>query len=184
MGNRFAVTWFVRDVPNDSGGVTRVLSHGGATNGQMSAFFIVPERGFGCTILTNGEKGALLHGELSGWIQEHFLGLKEPEPTFLEPSLDQLEEYAGRYRAAAFGTIIEITVQDGVLVRCVIPGDTSSVTTTPAPPLPPATCGVLENDVIQVLDTELKGLKNEFLRDPSGTIIWLRSGGRLYARQT
>ena len=183
LGNRFGVTWFVRDVPDGAGGKTRVLSHGGATNGQMSAFFIVPERNFGCTILTNGEKGALLHGELSSWIQHEFLGLQEPAPKFLESSAQELEAYTGRYVGAAFGTVIEISVQDGVLVRRVIPGDTSSVTSTPAPPPPPATCGVLGGDVVQVLDTELKGLKNEFLRDSHGVIVWLRSGGRLYAKQ-
>jgi CubicO group peptidase (beta-lactamase class C family) len=185
LGNRFAVTWFVRDVPKlDGTGTARVLSHGGATNGQMSAFWLVPERHFGCTILTNGEKGALLHGELNAWIQEQFLGLKEPAPKFLKPSTEELEAYAGRYVGAAFGTVIEITVQDGVLVRGVIPGDVSSITTTPAPPPPPATCGVLAEDVIQVMDGEFKGLKNEFLRDSSQAIVWLRSGGRLYAKQT
>jgi CubicO group peptidase (beta-lactamase class C family) len=183
LGNQFAVTWFVRDVPKlDGTGTARVLSHGGATNGQMSAFWLVPERNFGCTILTNGEKGALLHGELSSWIQEHFLGLKEPEPKFLELQAQELEVYAGRYVGAAFGTIIEMTVQDGALVRGVIPGDVSSVTVTPAPPPPPATCGVLVGDVIQVLDGESKGLKSEFLRDSNGAIVWLRSSGRLYAK--
>jgi CubicO group peptidase (beta-lactamase class C family) len=183
LGDRFGVTWWVNDTPDSSGGVTRTLRHGGATNGQMSAFYIVPEREFGFTILTNAEKGVFLHGQLSAWIQKHFLGLEAPQLNRLELTHAQLEEFAGRYVGHAFGTVIELAVQDGVLIRTVVPGDTSSVTATPAPPLPPAKCVMLEGEVVQVKEGDADGLKAEFLRGSDGQIQWLRSGGRLYAKQ-
>ena len=183
LGDEFGVTWWVNDTPNSSGGVTRTLRHGGATNGQMSAFCIVPERQFGFTILTNAEKGVYLHGQLSTWIQKHFLGLEAPQAKTLELTEAQLEAYTGRYVGHAFGTVIELTVQDGVLIRAVIPGDTSSVTATPPPPLPPARCAMLEGEVVQVKEGDADGLKAEFLRGSDGQIAWLRSGGRLYAKQ-
>ncbi len=184
LGNQFAVTWFVRDVPWKNGnGTTRVLSHGGATNGQMSAFWIVPEANFACTILTNSDKGTLLNNELSAWIQEEFLGLKEPESKVLEPTESELEAYTGSFVGAAFGTTLEFYLENKQLKRSVKLGDVSSVTVTPAPPPPVATCALLPQDTIVLLDTELKGSKYEYLRNDQNQIVWLRAGGRLYAKQ-
>ncbi|WP_147372809.1 serine hydrolase domain-containing protein, partial [Calidithermus terrae] len=72
-GQEMGLSFFLRDV----GGV-RVVSHGGATNGQMSAFWFVPERDFACTILTNADHGRFLNNHLTAWVQKHLLGLEAP----------------------------------------------------------------------------------------------------------
>jgi CubicO group peptidase (beta-lactamase class C family) len=177
LGDEFGVTWWINDATGE-----RIVSHGGATNGQMSAFWFVPTRGFACTVLTNADKGGFLHNELSAWIREQMLGLQTPVTKPLELSTSQLEEYAGTYVGRAFGTTIELEVQSSVLVRTVNMGDLSSVISTPAPPIPPARCELLEGDLLQVLEGDSKGSKHEFLRDATGRIEWLRAGGRVYAK--
>jgi CubicO group peptidase (beta-lactamase class C family) len=59
LGDWFGIGWWLN---NSSGEM--VVSHGGATNGQMSAFWFVPSLGVACTILTNAEKGAILTPKL------------------------------------------------------------------------------------------------------------------------
>ena len=70
---------------------------GGATNGQLSAFQLVPERDFAITILTNSSNGSQLHHEILNWALERYLGLRQIEPEPLELSETELAEYTGDY---------------------------------------------------------------------------------------
>ena len=94
MAEAVGVSWLL----SKTGGV-RTVAHGGATNGQMSAFLMVPERRFAITVLTNANRGRELHNALVSWSLNHFLGLKDPEPTVQSPSPVELAAYAGRYIA-------------------------------------------------------------------------------------
>src|SRR5262249_32008913 len=64
------ITWMLRDYAG-----VRIVRHGGGTLGQLSAFQLVPERGFAITILTNADKGDQLKTQLVEWAYAHFLGL-------------------------------------------------------------------------------------------------------------
>lgn len=183
LDDDFGVTWWMRDLLDAQGNKVRMILHGGSANGQMSAFWLVPSHNFACTILTNSAKGSFLHGELSSWIHQHWLGLKSPESKSVELSEGELATYVGRYREFAFGHVVELSLNDGALSHRVIPGDNSSVTTTPPPPLPPARLEVLEKERLGIAEGDAKGSKLEILRDSQRQIKWLRSGGRLYARQ-
>jgi CubicO group peptidase (beta-lactamase class C family) len=184
LDDEFGLTWWLRDYFDSDGKKVRTILHGGAANGQMSAFWLVPSKNFACVILTNAQKGVYLHGELSAWVNEHFLGLKIPQACPVNAGEDQLRQYVGRYVGHAFGTAVEIYLQDGTLSHRVVPGDTSSVTTTPVPPLPPARLELLEGERLRIAEGDAQGGKLEILRGADGQIEWLRTGGRLYAPQS
>jgi CubicO group peptidase (beta-lactamase class C family) len=184
LDDDFGITWWVRDLLDAEGNKVRMMLHGGAANGQMSAFWLIPSKHFACIILTNAEKGTFLHKDLSTWIQEQLLNLKAPETKKLELDATALQPYTGRYVGHAFGTVTELYIEDGSLFYKVIPGDVSSVTTTPPPPLPPARLAVLEKERLLVLEGDSRDGKMEILRSTDGNIQWLRSGGRLYAKQS
>lgn len=182
LDDKFGVTWWLRDLFDDAGKPVRMILHGGAANGQMSAFWLIPSLQFACCILTNSDKGSFLHRDLSSFVQQT-LGLSVPEPKQLSLSQDDLDVYQGRFVGHAFGTTIRLYLEGDTLMHQVIPGDVSSVTNTPAPPLPPARCAVLEGQRLLILEGDATGQQLELLEDSKGGLSWLRSGGRLYARQ-
>jgi CubicO group peptidase (beta-lactamase class C family) len=153
-------------------GGARVVRHGGATHGFMSAFDMVPERRFAVTVLTNADEGATLHGHLVSWILEHLLGLKNEPPRLLECTAEQLDEFTGSY-ALGYATI----ERDGKELRvqvAAVPGATKE-----RPPF-----RVSFYDVDRVVGTEepFDGARGEFLRDDAGEIRFFRWGGRLLPR--
>ncbi|MER3554120.1 MAG: penicillin-binding protein, partial [Meiothermus sp.] len=103
-GGQMGLSWFLQDI-----GGTRIVSHGGATNGQMSQFWFVPERGFAFTTLTNHNDGNILNTEIAKWVRENLLGIVASEPAPLELSEGEGEEYAGRYVEAVMGNVLELT---------------------------------------------------------------------------
>jgi hypothetical protein len=171
------ITWMLRHF-----GGLRVVEHGGATNGQLSAFLMVPERHFAITLLTNSETGAQLNGEITKWALEHFCGVNEPEPPHLTLSAEQLITYTGRYTGAAAD--LEITVEQGTLILQDIPKGGFPTPDTPPPPADPPVrfAFVQDEDHILALDQPIKGARAEFLRDADGGIVWLRIGGRIHKR--
>jgi CubicO group peptidase (beta-lactamase class C family) len=176
-GAMHGVSWFVQNLAG-----TKLVRHGGATNGQMSEFYLVPERNFAWTILTNAEKGRALNAEMIGYIHQHLLGLQDSEPENLSLSASELEPFLGAYRDTNFGTTIEFKLENNNLIRHVIPGDYSGVSSIVTPPPPDAKCTFIAGERILILEGDGKGAKLEFLRDQGGVIRYLRSSGRLYFR--
>lgn len=183
LDDEFGITWWMRDLLDAEGNKVRQISHGGASVGQMSAFWIIPSQNAAGVILTNADKGAYLHGELSAWINEHFFGLKAPPSQKVDLSEAKLQPYLGTYISHALKNTMRIYWQDGALYHHMVPGDRSSITTTPSPALPPARLEVLEKERFGITEGDAKGAKLEVLRGADGQIKWIRSGGRLYARQ-
>ncbi|HEY0069924.1 MAG TPA: serine hydrolase domain-containing protein [Chloroflexia bacterium] len=173
-GQMFGITWFMRDMDG-----TWVLRHGGATNGQMSAFMFVPSRRFAITVLTNADRGRELHQEITTWALEHYLGLKPHEPEPLERDDQQLASYAGLYT----GPMVDLDLQlrDGSLVVQDVPkvGLPGAELQPPGPPLRLAFSG---EDLVTVLDEPMKGAHGEFLRGPGGEVRWFRISGRVFGR--
>lgn len=159
----------------------RIVRHGGATNGQMSAFLMVPGRRFAVTVLTNADLGRLLHEEVTRWLLTHYLGLEEHEPTPRVMSEQDLLGYVGRYTGAL--NDFELVLRDGGLaLLTTFKGGFPLKTSPPLPSPPPARLAFIGDDRCIVLDGPMKGRRGEFLRDNEGRIVWLRSS-RLYARQ-
>ena len=171
------ITWLVRDI----GGV-RTVRHGGTTNGQLSAFVLVPARGFALTVLTNANRGGELHGNVVKWALEHYLGLADPAPEPLALSAEDLAGYAGRYTTIT--SELALTVGDDGLVLQATPKAGILDKDAPAPPAPPPTrLALLAEECVVALDPPYKHVRGEFLRGLDGEIAWLRFGGRIAKRE-
>ena len=80
-------------------------------------------------------------------------------------------------------SICDLELRDGALILQRIPKRGFPTKDSPAAPTPPPTrlalCGA---DHVIALDEPLKDSRGEFLRNPDGSIAWLRIGGRVHAR--
>ncbi|MGH7186570.1 MAG: serine hydrolase domain-containing protein, partial [Pseudomonadota bacterium] len=175
-GDEWGITWGLRRV-----GGARMVRHGGATNGQLSAFAMIPERGFAVTVLTNADSGGLLHDEIVRWVLAHCLNIESLDAQPAPVAAERLREYSGRYTGAL--TDLDIAVEDGGLALNVTPKGGFPLKNSPAPPAPPAMqAAYVGEDRFVLLDGPMKGRRGEFLRSASGKIIWLRSS-RVFRRE-
>lgn len=172
------ITWMLRHV-----GSVRIVEHGGATNGQLSAFLMAPERQFALTILTNADTGGQLNSEMVKWALDQYLAASDPEPQQLDMPEEQLTAYAGRYTSAA--NDLDLFLRDGVLILQDIPKGGFPTPDSPPPPAdPPVRLAFVAEDRVLVLDEPLKDARAEFLRDADGNLVWFRIGGRVHKRIT
>jgi hypothetical protein len=176
LGEDMALSWFVQKADG-----FRIIRHGGATNGQLSAFLFSPERGFALTVLTNADRGAELHREATAWALEHFLGFANPAPAQLTLSEAELSEYAGHYTSALQD--FDLSVNDGQLMMQMIPnGGFPFKDSPPNPTPPPSRLAFTGKDRVLALDPPSHNVAGEFLRKPDGTLEWFRFGGRIRKR--
>ncbi|HQF70324.1 MAG TPA: hypothetical protein PLH39_03485, partial [Promineifilum sp.] len=169
LERQMGLSWILRDMAG-----TPTVLHGGATNGQQSAFVMAPSRRFAITVLTNADEGNMLHDAVVAWAMERYLGLVASEVDQAQPDADALAAYTGLFRARL--SHVELTVQDGVLMGRMIPqGGFPDVDSPASPPTPFSRVVFYAPDRIVALDPPLKGLKAEFLRDEAGQIAWLRT---------
>jgi len=171
------VSWMLRDVAG-----TRLVQHGGTTNGQLSAFMMAPARGFAITVLTNADRGGQLHHDITTWALRHYLGVAEPEPARLDAPADSLAAFAGRYSAR--GSDLDLTLDDEGLILHMTPRGGFPRKDSPARPAPPPMrVAAIGEDRVVIVEGSFQGQQAEFLRRPDGGIAWLRLGLRAYARQ-
>ena len=180
LGDAVGISWMIRD----AGGV-RLVSHGGGTNGQISAFSIVPERGFAVAVLTNSSKGQELQQELVRWALERFLGVSEAEPEPLHLDEAALREFCGAYRSDT--SVVEVSAGDARLLVSL--GYTEeglqqyrTVSDEPPEVPPPFAIGLIGDDRYTVLDGPFRGIKGNFVRR-DGRVSGVNLGGRLAVRQ-
>src|SRR5579884_3833383 len=103
LGDYVGISWLLRDV-----GGKRLVTHGGTTIGQYSAFVLVPEAGFGFISMTNGgPDGSQLNRELEEWALQRFAGVVAEEPETVVSTETELAQYAGRYETIA--AIVDLT---------------------------------------------------------------------------
>lgn len=176
LADAIGITWQIGEV-----GGLRVVGHGGSWCNQMATFRLVPERRFAVVALTNGHRGAELHGEVVSAALRQYLGAASPEPRYLTLSPAELNEYVGRYTAIIDD--VALSVRDDTLVlETVRRGNVLG--TQPQPPLPPPVrLAFRAEDHAVALDAPMKGSRGEFLRDAEGAIAWFRWGGRIHRRE-
>lgn len=163
------LSWRIKDY-----GATRAVMHGGATNGQLSAFLMIPSEEFAITVLTNADQGSILHDKLVAWALEQYLGLKEAERPRLDLSVEQLSEYVGTYEAQM--ETLNLYFENGRLMAGIDPkGGFPDIDSPPPPAPPPSRVAFFGPDRLIALDEPLIGIKAEFLRDENGRIVWLRT---------
>ena len=177
FGNHVGVTWMLRNI-----GDVRIITHSGGTNGQISLFLTVPERGFGMVILTNNGSGGQLTTRVMKWALKHYLNAEDAEPELQDRTPEQLGAYAGHYQAAL--SSIDLSIEDGNLMAQVTPVGGFPKKDSPAGPTPPAVrvafCG---EDQLIALDPPFTDTHIDILRDDAGEIAWIRLGSRIARRQ-
>jgi CubicO group peptidase (beta-lactamase class C family) len=176
MADWIGVAWQSLDV-----GGTRVVQHGGSWLNQLSTFRMVPERGFAVVVLTNGHRGAELHGAVGGAALREYLGLapqRDPLPAMDEAAL---RPYVGRYDAVL--TDVELSLREGGLVLNVVRRADLMGARPEAPWPPPVRVAFEGPDKLFAQDPPYKGTKGDFLRDDEGQIVWFRWGGRIHRRR-
>jgi CubicO group peptidase (beta-lactamase class C family) len=169
LDRRMGLSWILKDLDGN-----RVVLHGGATSGQLSAFMMVPTHQFAITVLTNAEEGGLLHDEIANWALEHYLGLKEPESSTLELTPEAMEPYLGSFDAQM--TTLRIYLEEGQLMVQATPKGGFPDKDSPAPPEPPPSrLTFIAPDRMMALDPPMTNTRAEFLRGEDGHILWLRT---------
>jgi len=178
------VTWMLRPSAEN----VTIAQHGGTWSGQHSGFFMVPERNFAMTVLTNSEGGAQLTNELfaDDWALRIFAGVSNLPATPAQLSADELRPYEGQYVAeqntqpgSVQQVIIELRAGDGQLDGTISVADGSGTE--------PERLGLAfyRPDVCLNLGPDNKpiGTRSDFVRGADGTITWFRNHGRLFRRQ-
>ena len=94
----------------------------------------------------------------------------------------QMAEYSGRY-TRSLGEDIELKAEAGKLMAQVYPnGGFPTADTPPGPTPPPFRVGLIGEDRIAMVEPVIKDIQGEFIRNPDGSIAWLRWGSRIHAR--
>jgi CubicO group peptidase (beta-lactamase class C family) len=171
LGDYVGISWMILDVDG-----VRTFKHGGSTNGQQSAFHMVPERDFAIAVLTNASpNGIEAHVNIVRWAYESYLGLVQRDPEPVDRSEAELAEYVGDYER--IDLVGHVTIQGGGLVVIAESKDESAEGVDELPPFP---LGMLaERDKVIVLDGPFKSMQGVFTRDEAGTVDGLHFGGRL-----
>jgi len=169
------VAWFLREV----GGVT-LQQHNGSAIGQQGALVLAPERGFAIAVQTNSTRGALLHQAITKWALKTFVGVDEPVPQHVRMTKTRRDELVARYTAA----IDDVELRaggEGVLLYRSIYHNLLGITPAPTDP-PPSPVAFTGDDCFVCLEGPLKDVRGEVIRDETGAVRWLRTGGRVHRR--
>ena len=172
------LTWAVNQVDG-----TPEISHGGGTNGQISQLALIPEHGFALVVLTNADRGSEVTRAVRRWALKVYLGLEAAGPEPIEVSEEDLAQYAGRYWG--YYSDLELGMLGGRLVGQVTYKRSFPSEHVPPPPAPrPMSLTLCEPDRLLVLDGRFKDAVTDVIRNPDGSVGWLRFGGRLRARES
>ena len=182
------VTWMLRPSAEN----VTIVQHGGTWPGQLSGFFMAPERNFAMTVLTNSDGGSKLIADLFGddWALRRFAAISNlpAEPQHL--SAADLQPFTGRYIGEGIGpsgvleqTIIEFQAGDGQLDGTTVSADASGLPDEKSR----TRIGLVfyRRDYGLNLGPDNKPLhsRSDFGRGPDGAVAWFRSRGRLHRRQ-
>lgn len=176
MCEEIGITWML-----DTVGVEKLVKHGGAANGHLSSFELLPSQGWACTVLTNADQGREVRNTVAAACLKHFTGLESQAPVTPSDLRPNLTEYAGAYKA----TLATLDVRpegDGLRLVDASPERQLRDRQNKPLPSPPAHLRFTGPDRTAVLDGPWRGERVEFLRDPAGAIEWLRWDGRIARR--
>ena len=172
----WGLTWSVNDTYK-----TRLVSHGGGTNGQVSQLILAPQENFAVAVFTNADEGGQVTLDLTRRALKSFLGIEISDPEPLDVSGTELSPFVGSYTRPFMD--LHLGILGGRLIcQVVYKMGFPSQDSPPPPPPPPFTLGLCEKDRLIVLDGPNKSGKADVIRKADGTIGWLRYG-RIHKRQ-
>jgi hypothetical protein len=171
---RMGLSWFLSEL-----GGLKVVSHGGATNGQQSGLWFIPEAQFALTWLTNSSEtntDNLLEAAL-----KIYFDLSIAKPKALELASENVQEFLGRYENIEM--VLTLAAKKGKLRLSF--EHKGGFPTPDSPPMPvpdPIRIGFYGEDKFIVLKGAMSGERGEFLRSVDGSLEWLRFGGRIHRK--
>jgi CubicO group peptidase (beta-lactamase class C family) len=170
------ISWFVRDH-----GPFVSYGHGGATKGQKALFRFIPAERFGFAMLTNSDRGSIVHDAAWSSALELYFGHTPAAPTIQSRSVAELAPYCGAYDYAL--SLFAVEASDGGIVIHETPKGGFPMPSTPAgPPVPDIRAQFIGPDTFVCLDEPRKGEVGDFIRATDGSIAYLRIGGRANPR--
>lgn len=171
------LSWVLRDV-----GSARIVSHGGATNGQTATFQFCPQQQFAITLLTNSDRGGELHSQIVSEALKLYLNAETPQPAYQTMDAPALEQYCGTFRAPLADMALSKDDAGGLWMDTTPRGGFPKPDSPPGPKAPPCHLRFAGEDISYAIDGAAKGGTVEFLRDAAGAIAWVRRGGRVHKR--
>jgi CubicO group peptidase (beta-lactamase class C family) len=161
-GGHVGISWMLQDALG-----TRLVSHGGSTNGQQAELLLVPERDFALAMLTNAHAGIQLMSELGNWIIATYLGLTAPQEEPLDLSAEELAPYAGSYDGAVWIATLSVEEDHLRMEIAFTPAGIAEVEAAgmEVPQWQPARVRILPNDHYLILDGEYGGTRGGFVRE-------------------
>jgi CubicO group peptidase (beta-lactamase class C family) len=163
------LVWRVDDHP---GG--RVVHHGGTTNGYMADLRLVPSLQLAWVVLTNGDS----NHQLDPIVMEEILG---PDTSLVPHDPSSPAAYVGRYSAVLADLSVEVAGDEVTLVVSTPARALWNPTDTPPPPVS-TRLQFIDDDRFVCLTPPCTGQRGEFLRDPDGSVAWVRWDGRIHRR--
>ena len=171
--DKIGLTWFIRDKEG-----VDIVSHGGATNGQIAGLYFLPEKQFALAVLTNSEDGRTITGTALKQALKVYLDIDLVIPKPIETPEEDLVEFVGHYELPLLA--YELKLEKGRLVVHEKPrGGFPKPDSPPLPPAPPMRIAFYEKDKIIVLDEPMKNALGEFLRGPDGSLQYFRLSSRV-----
>jgi CubicO group peptidase (beta-lactamase class C family) len=181
LGDHVGVSWMLADVDG-----IRLVSHGGNTIGQESAFVMVPERSFGIATLTNASgPGGVFNTAVVKAALAEFAEVHEVDPEPADRTAEELNAYTGRYETVAI--TIDITAGGHRLSADMKPKASflealgASEEDFAQPPVELGMVGA-DGDAFVATEGSSKGMKGTFFRADDGTVNGVHMGGRFAGR--
>jgi CubicO group peptidase (beta-lactamase class C family) len=175
LADSVGITWLLEKIDG-----ARIVKHGGSINGHMSAFLLIPDRGFAITILTNGSRGHELGNTVLDWVLPELLDVHKPAPVTKPLTPAAAAPLLGRYQAS-FGHLVITADGDGLVLGYDIDPKVLEAEPDIASMLPPPLeIAMTGKDTAVVVGKRNPGTRIEFLRNGDGkTVEWVRFGGRI-----
>jgi hypothetical protein len=170
---QIGLSWFIRDKEG-----VNIVSHGGATNGQIAGLYFIPEKQFALAVLTNSEDGRTITGGALKQALKTYLDIDLIIPEPIETPEEELAKFTGNYELPLLA--YELKLEKGQLMVHEKPrGGFPTPDSPPLPPAPPMRIAFYEKDKVIILDEPMKNALGEFLRGPDGSLQYLRLASRV-----
>lgn len=169
----WGIGWGLRTIDG-----TRIIEHGGGTNGHITQMLAVPEQHFGLVIFTNGNRGGHVNDAVEKWALARYCGLREREPAQISLPLDHLERLTGTYTQRL--QTATAALRDGALTMTVTGNNPFSGEKCEYPPIPLAPLSEWE---VIATGGDWEGSRARFIPGENGRPRYVRLGGRLAPRK-
>ena len=170
--DEWGLGWWILNVDG-----TKVIGHGGGTNGFITRNTLVPSQNVAFAIFTNSARGGAAIRGIERWLFQHAAGLidRDPELTTLSPR--QLGRVTGEYRNR--DSRVSVMAEDGGLV---VQTHGTRLEDGEEVDYPPTRFKPVSELEFMAIEGDQEGSRIDFIPNADGGIRFLRMGGRLAGR--